>query len=96
MQLTKSDSGAKKFIICGSALRGQPNYQNLRTETFVKEAVSRLIYRLHSLKNGWHPGISQVESGGNAIHREVYELTPQQYALLMARKLPIFTRGSYY
>ena len=78
----------KRFFICGSALRGQPNHQNLKGATFVTEAQTKPKYRLHAVKDGWHPGIYAVESGGISIPGEVYEMTEEQYNYLIANEPP--------
>ena len=76
----------KRFFICGSALRGQPDHQNLKGATFVTEAKTRPQYRLHAVKDGWHPGIYAVESNGIGIPGEVYEMTEEQYNYLIANE----------
>lgn len=78
----------KRVFICGSALRGQPNHDNLQAATFLHEAKTQPLYRIHSVENGWHPGIYQVETGGVSIPGEVYELTPEQYDHLEATEPP--------
>lgn len=82
------DSGKKRFFICGSALRGQPDHQNLQAATFIKAAKTQARYRLHAAQNGWHPAIYAVESGGIAIPGEVYELTSDQYDYLLSNEPP--------
>jgi hypothetical protein len=82
------DSGVKRFFICGSALRGQPDHQNLQSATFIRAANTKPLYRLHAAQNGWHPAIYAVESGGVAIPGEVYELTQMQYDYLLANEPP--------
>jgi len=57
------------FFICGSALRGQPDHGNLGGATFVREAKTKPIYRLHSVRDQ-HPGIYEVAEGGVAIAGE--------------------------
>ena len=62
-----------QFFICGSALRGQPDHGNLGEAAFVREAKTKPIYRLHSVRDE-HPGIYEVAEGGVAIAGEIYEL----------------------
>ena len=76
-----------QFFICGSALRGQPDHGNLTDATFVREAKTKPIYRLHSVRDQ-HPGIYQVAEGGVAIAGEVYELTGAQHAHLLSTEPP--------
>jgi gamma-glutamylcyclotransferase (GGCT)/AIG2-like uncharacterized protein YtfP len=76
-----------QFFICGSALRGQPDHGNLGAATFVREAKTRPIYRLHSVDDQ-HPGIYEVAEGGVAIAGEVYELTDDQHDHLIATEPP--------
>lgn len=76
-----------RFFICGSALRGQPDHENLGEATFVGEARTKPLYRLHSVDDQ-HPGIYEVAEGGVAIAGEVYELTGDQHAHLLASEPP--------
>lgn len=69
----------KRFFICGSALRGQPDHKNLQGATFVGETKTLPKYRLHAIKDGWHPGIYDVVSEGISIPGEIYEMTEEQY-----------------
>jgi len=75
------------FFICGSALRGQPDHGNLSGASFVREAVTKPIYRLHSVEDQ-HPGIYEVPSGGAAIRGELYEVSEQQHAHLISTEPP--------
>lgn len=88
MTETKINLDSKRFFICGSALRGQPDHQNLQSARFVKETVTRPLYRLHTVADGWHPGIYEVAEGGIAIPGEVYELTAEQYDHLLSTEPP--------
>ena len=85
-------SDAKHVFICGSALRGQPDHQNLQSATFLGEAKTAPKYRLHAVKDGWHPGIYEVtdetEADGISIPGEIYELTPEQYDYLVSTEPP--------
>jgi gamma-glutamylcyclotransferase (GGCT)/AIG2-like uncharacterized protein YtfP len=78
----------KRVFICGSALRGQPDHQNLQSAEFIRPAKTRPIYRLHAAENGWHPAIYEVIEGGISIPGEVYELTQEQYEYLLANEPP--------
>lgn len=78
----------KRVFICGSALRGQPDHGNLQDATFLKEARTAPQYRLHSVKDGWHPGIYEVELGGISIPGELYELSMAQYDHLVSTEPP--------
>lgn len=75
------------FFICGSALRGQPDHGNLGSARFVREAKTKPIYRLHSVEDQ-HPGIYEVAEGGVAIAGEIYEMTDEQHAHLLATEPP--------
>lgn len=84
-----SQSGeTRRVFICGSALRGQPDHQNLQSAKFVKETKTRPLYRLHAAENGWHPAIYQVESGGISIPGEIYEMTTEQFDYLANNEPP--------
>jgi gamma-glutamylcyclotransferase (GGCT)/AIG2-like uncharacterized protein YtfP len=76
-----------QFFICGSALRGQPDHGNLGAATFVREATTKPIYRLHSVRDQ-HPGIYEVAEGGVAIAGEIYEMTEDQHRALLASEPP--------
>ncbi|NJN32510.1 MAG: gamma-glutamylcyclotransferase [Synechococcales cyanobacterium RM1_1_8] len=82
-------SELKRFFICGSALRGQPDHQNLKGASFVGEAKTQPRYRLHAIKSGWHPGIYEADEGqGISIPGEIYEMTAEQYDYLIANEPP--------
>ncbi|MBD1869671.1 gamma-glutamylcyclotransferase [Cyanobacteria bacterium FACHB-471] len=78
----------KRVFICGSALRGQPDHQNLQSAEFIRPAKTQPIYRLHAAENDWHPAIYEVTEGGISIPGEVYELTQEQYEYLLANEPP--------
>ena len=86
--MTVSVDESKVVFICGSALRGQPDHGNLQSAAFKGEAKTVAKYRLHSVKDGWHPGIYAVETGGVSIPGELYELTAQQYDYLVSTEPP--------
>lgn len=75
-------------FICGSALRGQPDHGNLQDAQFIRETKTAARYRLHAVKEGWHPGIYEVSTNGVAIPGELYALTPAQYEHLVATEPP--------
>ena len=75
------------FFICGSVLRGQPDHDNIGSARFVREAKTKPIYRLHSVRDQ-HPGIYEVGEGGVAIAGEVYDLTPEEHAHLLSTEPP--------
>lgn len=81
-------SGKKRIFICGSALRGQPDHQNLQSAEFVRAAATQPRYRLHAAGNGWHPAIYEVSSGGISIPGEVYDLTQAEFDHLAATEPP--------
>lgn len=76
-----------QFFICGSALRGQPDHQNLLGATFVREAKTVPRYRLYSVRDQ-HPGIYEVPSGGISIAGEIYEMSKEQHAHLISTEPP--------
>ncbi len=78
----------KMVFICGSALRGQPDHVNLQGEDFVKETQTTPNYRLHAVKDGWHPGIYAAESNGIAIPGELYQMSVEQYNHLVSTEPP--------
>lgn len=86
--MTETDPGPKQFFICGSALRGQPDHQNLQSAQFITAAMTQPKYRLHAVADGWHPGIYEVATGGISIPGEVYELTQEQYEYLLSTEPP--------
>jgi gamma-glutamylaminecyclotransferase len=75
------------FFICGSALRGQPDHGNLGDAGFLREALTKALYRLHSVEDQ-HPGIYEVPNGGVALKGEVYEMSDEQRARLIAGEPP--------
>lgn len=86
--MTATTPETRNVFICGSALRGQPDHGNLQSARFVQEAQTKPLYRLHSVQNGWHPGIYQVEEGGISIPGEIYEMTLEQFDALSASEPP--------
>jgi gamma-glutamylaminecyclotransferase len=83
-----------RFFICGSALTGQPDHHNLGDARFVCRTKTAPAYRMHSVKQGWHPGVYEVSRGGVALEGELYEFTPEQHAALLASEPPDMYRGS--
>ncbi len=81
-------SSNQRVFICGSALKGQPDHQNLQSATFIGTAQTAPNYRLHAVKDGWHPGIYEVKENGISIPGEVYELTAEQYEYLVSTEPP--------
>ena len=82
------DTELKNVFICGSALRGQPDNQNLKGAEFLGECTTAPVYRLHAVGNGWHPGIYRVDQGGISIPGELYAMTPAQYVHLKENEPP--------
>ncbi len=78
----------KRVFICGSALRGQPDHQNLQSAKFIQETATKPLYRLHSAGDGWHPAIYKVAEGGISIPGEIYELTDSQFDYLASNEPP--------
>jgi len=78
----------RQVFICGSALRGQPDHQNLQSAKFIKETRTLPLYRLHAAENGWHPAIYQTSEGGISIPGEIYEMTVEQFDYLAANEPP--------
>jgi gamma-glutamylcyclotransferase (GGCT)/AIG2-like uncharacterized protein YtfP len=78
----------KRVFICGSALRGQPDHQNLQSAQFIRATQTQPLYRLHAAADGWHPAIYAVEQGGISIPGELYDLTPEQYEHLVSTEPP--------
>lgn len=86
--MVTSGSNSQIVFICGSALRGQPDHQNLQSARFVKETRTAPKYRLHAVGNGWHPGIYQTDTDGISIPGELYEMSAEQYEYLKANEPP--------
>ncbi|NEQ27258.1 MAG: gamma-glutamylcyclotransferase [Microcoleus sp. SIO2G3] len=86
--MTATAPAKKRIFICGSALRGQPDHQNLQSAEFIRTAATQPRYRLHAAGNGWHPAIYEVESNGISIPGEVYELTQVEFEHLAATEPP--------
>jgi gamma-glutamylaminecyclotransferase len=85
----------KRVFICGSALRGQPNHQNLGNASFIRAAHTKPLYRLHAAQDGWHPAIYQVSDRngqnvdqGISIPGEVYELSLEDFDYLANNEPP--------
>ncbi len=78
----------RRVFICGSALRGQPDHQNLGNAEFVRSVSTEPIYRLHAAENGWHPAIYEVAEGGISIPGEIYEMTAADFEYLATNEPP--------
>jgi putative urate catabolism protein len=78
----------KRVFICGSALKGQPDHQNLQSAEFVRSAKTAPLYRLHAAANGWHPAIYQTDTNGISIPGELYDLRVEQYEYLISTEPP--------
>lgn len=78
----------KRVFICGSALKGQPDHQNLQSAQFIRSIQTAPLYRLHAAANGWHPAIYEVEQDGMPIPGELYELSLEQYEYLVSTEPP--------
>jgi len=76
-----------RFFICGSAMRGQPDHQNLGGAKFIGEARTAPRYRLHSVADK-HPGIYEVDGDGVSIAGELYDLSGEQHRALLASEPP--------
>ena len=85
---------SKRVFICGSALKGQPDHENLQAAKFIKAANTCPQYRLHAAAEGWHPAIYQVEQGGTSIPGEVYDLSLEQYEHLLSTEPPHMYPGN--
>ncbi len=86
---TTASPSSKYVFICGSALRGQPDHQNLGEAKFLHEAKTKPIYRLHAAGQGWHPAIYEIgETGGISIPGELYEMTQAQFEHLAGNEPP--------
>ena len=81
-------SNIKRVFICGSALKGQPDHQNLQSAKFIKTTRTQPQYRLHAAEKGWHPAIYATEANGISIPGEIYEMTDEQYEYLLANEPP--------
>lgn len=86
--MSEKENGSKRVFICGSALRGQPDHQNLQSAEFITEAKTKPLYRLHAAADGWHPAIYQVDGGGISIPGEVYQLSAEQFDYLVSTEPP--------
>jgi len=76
-----------RFFICGSALTGQPDHQNLGAAKLAGAAQTAAKYRLHSVR-GEHPGVYEVAAGGISIKGEIYELSEAQHVHLISTEPP--------
>lgn len=86
--MTHSEQPTKRIFICGSALQGQPDHDNLQFINFLGAAKTRPLYRLHSAGDGWHPAIYEIGEDGISIPGEVYEQTIEQFDKLCAEEPP--------
>jgi gamma-glutamylaminecyclotransferase len=78
----------RRIFICGSALRGQPDHQNLGQARFVRAVKTQPRYRLHAAENGWHPAIYETATNGISIPGEEYELSIADFNYLAENEPP--------
>ena len=83
-----SDHTLHIVFICGSALRGQPDHGNLQGAEFLSETRTIDAYRIHSVKDGWHPGIYKVNSNGVSIPGKLYRLSEDLFDILVSTEPP--------
>lgn len=86
--MSETVSNSTVVFICGSALRGQPDHDNLQDAKFLGATQTAAKYRLHSVKDGWHPGIYATAENGISIPGELYEMTADQYEHLKTNEPP--------
>ncbi|MGY8794903.1 MAG: allophanate hydrolase-related protein [Woeseiales bacterium] len=75
-------------FICGSALSGQPDNGNLAGAKFCGPVKTAAEYRMHSVENGWHPGVYETSNEGVSIAGELYELSQKQFDFLASTEPP--------
>ncbi len=83
-----TDRVSHTVFICGSALRGQPDHNNLQSAEFLGEVRTVDSYRIHSVKDGWHPGIYEVSANGVSIPGELYGLSGDRFDYLVSTEPP--------
>jgi gamma-glutamylcyclotransferase (GGCT)/AIG2-like uncharacterized protein YtfP len=83
-----TDHALHTVFICGSALRGQPDHDNLQGAEYLGDARTVDAYRIHSVKDGWHPGIFEVTANGVSVPGELYRLSSDQFDKLVATEPP--------
>jgi hypothetical protein len=86
--MDRAATSKRHVFICGSALRGQPDHQNLGNAEFIRSVSTQPIYRLHAAENGWHPAIYEVAEGGIAIPGEIYAMTAADFEYLSTNEPP--------
>lgn len=69
-----------KLFVCGNLMRGHRRASVLRTERFLREAVTAPHFKLFDL--GGFPGLARVEGDGRAVSGELFEVRPGLQALL--------------
>ena len=85
-------TGAIRFFICGSALRGQPDHHVLDGARFLGEQRSAPRYRMHTVDDR-HPAVYEVINDGVAVLGELYELSRDQHRALLAQEPPNLYEG---
>lgn len=83
-----STEDTHRVFICGSALSGQPDNVNLAGAKLLGPVSTAKKYRMHSVENGWHPGIYETSENGVSLRGELYELTTAQYDHLESTEPP--------
>jgi len=84
--MTFADATTLLFVN-GTLMRGLELHHNLAGAVFVGEQWTAPRYRLHSIGDV-HPGMYEVEEGGANIIGELYRVTRQQRAHILATEPP--------
>ena len=86
------DVGAFELFVNGTLMRGLALHANLDGATFLGEARTAPVYRLHSIDDR-HPGMFEVPSGGVSVAGEIYLVPDEVWRRVEAGEPPHLYRG---
>jgi gamma-glutamylcyclotransferase (GGCT)/AIG2-like uncharacterized protein YtfP len=84
---------AFELFVNGTLMRGLALHDNLAGATFLAEARTAPIYRLHSIEDR-HPGMFEVGEGGVAVAGEIYLVPDDVWRRVEAGEPPHLYRGA--
>jgi gamma-glutamylcyclotransferase (GGCT)/AIG2-like uncharacterized protein YtfP len=81
-----------QLFVNGTLMRGLKLHPNLDGATFLEEAWTAPVYRIHSIGDV-HPGMYEVDQGGVSVQGELYEVPDEVWQRVESGEPPGLYRG---
>ena len=81
-----------QLFVNGTLMRGLKLHANLDGATFLEEAWTAPVYRIHSIGDV-HPGMYEVDQGGVSVQGELYEVPDDVWQRVESGEPPGLYRG---